>query len=898
MSMADSTQTTRFRFWLWLIALVGVIVPRRLRANWRQEWEAELRNREALLEEWDKLNWKNKVDLLWRSASAFWDALWLQKKRWEDEMIQDLRFGARMLLKQPGFTLIAVLTLALGIGANTAIFSLIHTLLIQPLPYRDAGRVLFAMGWDVQRDQMRFQVSAADFQDWRAQCSAFEQAAGYRYWSVNLTGAGEPERVQGYYVTDNLFALLGVEPLLGRVFQPGEDQPGALKVAVLSHGLWSRRFGAERSVIGQTVKLNDESYTIIGVMPPKFEFPQLNFKGDLWAPFNHNPSRLRPDPSANFTMVAVARLRPDRTLAQAQAEMDGVYRRLARAYPETNANIGVRLTPMQEMLTRQTRGPLLALLAAAAFVLLIACANVANLLLARAATRAKEMAVRAALGATALRVTRQMLTESLLLALAGGGLGVLLGHWLLAAIRSVVPEHVRNTMPALIEIGINTQVLLFTFAVALLTSLVFGLAPALRLARHELVADLKEGGRSAGSGPRRRAGNVLVVAEVALSALLLVGAGLTLRSLWALFNVNPGFEAGNLLVMDIALPSTRYAQPEQQANFYREALSRLAALPGVEAVGAVNTLPFSTSNSGGRFMIEGQPPTAPGAQPNTDFRIINPDYFRALGMRLARGRSFSAQDKQQGQPVTIVNQAFVRQHFPHEEPIGKRIRFGGPNTPIAQSPWLLIVGVVSDVRHWDLMTAARAESYVPLEQSPAAELTLAVRTNGAQAGLAAAVRERLRALDANLPLYNVQTMEQVVARSLFNRRLTTGVMLIFGGVALLLATVGLFGLISYAVSQRTHEFGIRLALGANTQDVLRLVIGQGLKLAGAGLLIGLAGSFALMQVMKTLLFGVSPADPMTFAASALLLLAVSLLACWIPARRAAKVDPLIALRHD
>jgi len=491
-----------------------------------------------------------------------------------------------------------------------------------------------------------------------------------------------------------------------------------------------------------------------------------------------------------------------------------------------------------------------------------------------------------------------MLTESLLLALAGGALGVLLGHWLLDAIRSVAPEFVRNTMPALMEIGINAKVLLFSFAVALLTSLVFGIAPVLRLARRGLVADLKEGGRSAGSGPRHRAGNVLVVAEVALSALLLVGAGLTLRSLYALFNVNPGFDAENLLVLDVALPSARYARPEQQANYFRASLSDLAALPGVEAVGAVNTLPFSTSNSGGRFLIEGQPPPAPGAEPNTGFRVINPDYFRALGMRLERGRSFNAQDNQQAQPVTIVNQAFVRQFFPHEEPLGKRIRFGIPSTPLTRSPWLLIVGVVSDVRHLDLATAAQAESYVPLEQNPSSALTLAVRTNGAPAGLLAAVRERLRALDANLPLYNVQTMEQVVTRSLFSQRLMTNVMLIFGGVALLLATVGLFGLISYAVSQRTHELGIRLALGATTRDVLRLVIGQGLRLSLIGLMIGLVGSFALMRALKTLLFGVSAADPLTFAASALILLTVSLLACWLPARRAAKVDPLIALRHE
>jgi len=811
---------------------------------------------------------------------------------------QDLRFGMRMLLKQPGFSLIAVLTLGLGIGANTAIFSLIYALLIQPLPYRDAGRVLFAMGWDVRRDQMRFQVPAADFQDWRYQCSAFEQAAGYQYWSVNLTGAGEPERVQGYRVTANLFELLGVEPALGRVFQAGEDRPGAARVAVLSNEMWQRRFGAERGVIGRTVTLNDESFTIIGVMPPKFEFPQLNFKGDLWAPFNHDPARLRADPSANFGMVAVARLRAERTLTEAQAEMDVIYQRLAAQYPDTNANAGIRLSPMQEMLTRESRGPLLALLAAAAFVLLIACANVASLLLARAQTRVKEMAARMALGASAWRLRRQMLTESLLLALVGGSLGVLLGHWLLGAIRSALPEFVRNTMPALLEIGINTQVLLFAFGVALLTSLVFGLAPALRLARHELVADLKEGGRSAGAAPRRRARNVLVVAEVALSLLLLVGAGLMLRSLQALFSVDPGFQAGRLLVLDIALPRTRYAETGQQANYFREALSRLAALPGVEAVGAVNTLPFSTSNSGRLFLIESQPAPAPGAEPATDFRVINPDYFRALGMRLERGRAFSVQDNQQAPPVTIVNETFVRQFFPDQEPLGKRIRFGMASTPVAQNPWLLIVGVVSDVRHLDLATPPRPESYSPLEQSPGPTMTLAVRTSGAPAALAPVVRERLGALDANLPLYNVQTMEQVVARSLFGQRITTSMMLMFGGVALLLATVGLFGLISYAVSQRIHELGIRLALGASTGDVLRLVMGQGLKLALTGLGIGMAGSLALMRVIKTLLFGVSAADPLTFGASALLLLAVTLVACWVPARRAAKVDPLAALRHE
>jgi putative ABC transport system permease protein len=447
-------------------------------------------------------------------------------------------------------------------------------------------------------------------------------------------------------------------------------------------------------------------------------------------------------------------------------------------------------------------------------------------------------------------------------------------------------------------IGINTPVLLFALAVALLTSLIFGLVPALRLARRELAGALKEGARSAGSGQRRRAGNALVVAEVALSVLLLIGAGLTLRSLYALFNVNPGFDAGNLLALDLALPRTRYAQPEQQAAFYREAFSRLAALPGVEAVGAVNTLPLSTSNSGGRFLIEGQPPPAPGAEPNTDFRVVNPDYFRALGMRLERGRLFTAQDNQPAQPVTIVNQTFVRRFLPNEQPLGKRIRFGGPNTPLAQSPWLLIVGVVNDVRHLDLMTAARPESYVPLEQSPSAALTLALRTRVAPTELTAAVRERLRTLDARLPLYNVQTMEQVVARSLFGQRLTTGGLLIFGGVALLLATVGLFGLISYAVSQRMRELGIRLALGAQTSDVLRLVIGQGMKLALTGLALGLAGSFALTRLMKALLFGVSAADPLTFAASALLLVAVSLLACWIPARRATRVDPLVALRCE
>jgi len=811
---------------------------------------------------------------------------------------QDLRYGARMLMKRPGFTLIAVLTLALGIGANTAIFSVIHTLLVQPLPYRDAHRVLFVMGWDLRRDQMEFNVSAADFHDWRAQDGVFEQAAGYRYWSVNLTGAGEPERVQGYRVTADLFALLGVEPLLGRAFLAGEDKPGAGKVVVLSHGLWQQRFGAERGVIGRTVTLNDESYTVVGVMPPKFEFPQLNFKGDLWAPFDYDAARLRTERNADFAMVAVARLRPDKTLEQAQAEMNAVYQRLAQQYPRTNAGSGVRLTPMQEMLTREIRPALLALLAAAGFVLLIACANVANLLLARAQARVKEMALRAALGATAWRVARQLLTESLLLALAGGGLGVLLGMWTLDAIRHILPEHVVNVMPAALEIGINARSLVFALAASLLTSLVFGLVPALRLSRHDLTAAIKEGGPGVGSWSRRRAGSLLVIAEVALSALLLVGAGLTLRSLWALLHVNPGFEAANLLVMDISLPRTRYANAEQRGNFYREALGRLAALPGVKAVGAVNTLPLSTSNEGSSFVIEGRPAPAPGDVPGTDYRVINPDYFRALGIRLQSGRQFTAEDNRQAPPVTIVNQAFVRRHFPNEEPVGKRIRFGGPNTPLADEPWHVIVGVAGDVKHWDLAANPRAESYVPLEQQPRASLTLAVRSGGAPAGFAAAARRQIRALDANLPMYNAQTMEQVVARSLFTQRLTTNAMLIFGAVALLLAGVGLFGLISYSVSRRTREIGIRMALGAQRGAVLRLITRQGMKLVLIGVVIGLIGAFALTRLIKSLLFGVSETDPLTFVAVALLLTSVALLASWLPARRAAKIDPMVALHCE
>jgi len=807
-------------------------------------------------------------------------------------LLQDLRYALRLLVRNPGFTAVAVLTLGLGIGANTAIFSVIKALLLLPLPYRDAGRVAFVLGWNVREDSMRFSVSEADFLDLSGQSQAFEAMSAYRYWSANLAGVDEPERVQGYRVTANLFDLLGVPALSGRTFRAEEGEEGRDRVAVLSHGLWKRRFAASTRVVGQALLLDDQTYTIIGVMPPRFEFPQVNYKGDLWVPLSLRPGA-RAD-GGGRSLVAVARLKPGRLLAEAQAEMNALTERLEREFPETNRGAGVRVIPMQEMAAQYTRPALLALAVAVGLLLLIACANVANLFLARAVGRTNEMALRTVLGASRLRLAQQLLTESVLLALLGGALGILVAAWALDALLARLPDFWVSVMPAVLEIGMDPAVVGFTLALSIATGLGFGIAPALHLSRSNLAEPLKET-RSGGGARRHRLRTVLVVGEVALSLTLLIAAGLLLQTFLRLLQVDPGFSAEKVLVADVALRESRYPDDLKRSAFFQEVLRRATALPGVEASGVVNRLPLSTGNEGASFEIEGRPIPLPGESPSANFRIVSPDYFRTMGIPLRRGRVFTDLDHRQAAPVAVISETLARLHWPDVDPIGQRLRFDNERR---DAPWCTIVGIVGDVRHWALSESPQPEVHVPLTQDVRAEMTLVVRTSGAPAGLARGLQQAVQAVDPRQPTFNVKTMPEVVSRSLLMQAWSTSLVGLFASAALMLAALGLYGVLSYTVSERTRDLGIYMALGADGNDVLGLVLRRGLLWTGIGLGLGLALAAAVSQLLRGLLFGIGPNDPLTFATVALFFLAVALLACYVPARRATQVDPATALRHS
>jgi putative ABC transport system permease protein len=895
--MADTTPSTRFRFWLWLIALIGVIVPRRLRADWRQEWEAELRHREEMLAEWDKLNWKNKLDLLWRSTSAFWDALWLQPKRWEDEMIQDLRFGVRMLLKHKGFTAVAALTLALGIGANTAIFSVVNGVLLRPLPYYEPERLV--MVWadrpimQAQTGLPDFPVTVADFVDWRNQNQVFEHMAAMEGWRMNLTGGGEPESVVGLRASASLFSLLGARLAVGRAFLPEEDRAGAERVVVISHGLWQRRYGVDPKLTGQKITLNNEAYTVIGVTAPDFQFPRrgeipsyfhVTAKPDLYLPTAFTPEQMNNRSEARRAVIA--RLKPGVSLGQASAEMNAIARRLMEQYPQTNTDKGVRLAPLQQQVVGKARTVLLILLGAVGFVLLIACANVANLLLARAAGRQKEMAIRAALGASRGRVIRQLLTESLLLAIAGGAAGLLLARWGVALLLALAPDN----LPRAYDIRLDARVAGFTILVSLLTGIVFGLLPALQASKIDLGVTLKEGGRDAAGLLRRRLRGFLVVSEVALAFVLLIGAGLLMRSFARLTEVDPGFDPRGILTMNISLPFPKYSDGRSVA-FFQQTLERVQALPGVEAAAMVYPVPLSGTRGFSAFRIEGRPSPAEETF-NAGVRIISPDFFKTFRVPLIKGRLLAESDGVKALPVVVVNESLARIYFANENPLGKRIiGFGGTRA---------IVGVVGDVKYSALDEEASAEIYFPMAQVPAVTLSLplAVRASGDPMQMVAAVRGQIWAVDKDQPISKIETMERLMAQSVTPRRFNMLLLGVFALVGLALAGAGLYGVMSYTVTQRTREIGVRMALGAQPGDVLRLVIGEGMKLAIIGALLGLGGALALTRLLKTLLFGVIATDPLTFIVIAALLIIVALLACWIPARRAANADPLVALRHD
>jgi putative ABC transport system permease protein len=808
---------------------------------------------------------------------------------WLGDFWQDIRFGARMLRKQPGFTLVAVLTLALGIGANTAIFSIVNAVLLRPLPYQAPDRLTQVWEHNRSKNKPHSSVAPANFLDWKGQTQLFEGMAAYDIFpGFNLTGAGEPERVQAARVSVGLFPLLGVSAVTGRVFTIEEEQRGHHQVALVSYGLWQRRFGADPGLVGQTLSLNDQSFTVVGILPPDFHFLPTEYEIfipmvlDGWEATARGTHPLR----------VVARLREGITLAQAQAEMDQIAHRLEQEYPKFNTGVGVTVVPLHEQLVGESRRALLVLLGAVAFVLLIACANVANLLLTRAVTRRKEMAVRMALGAGRVRLIRQLLTESLLLAGAGGVSGLLLALWGVHILKTFLLQNA--LLPRGEAIGLDGRVLVFTLGISLVTGLIFGLAPGLAVSKTDLNDALKEGGRRAGGGVQdRRFRQALVIGEVALALVLLVGAGLMIQSFLRLRQVDPGFRPENVLAADLSLPASRYKDGRQISHFQRQLLERIAALPGVRSVGAAAYLPFSGTNNSWTYEIERRP-TLPAIEwKDAGWRPVTANYFRTMSIPLIDGRDFAASDDVESAPgVAIINETSARTFWPGEELLGNRFKLEGRT--------YTVVGVVKDVRHARLDGKAEPEIYFPYSQLPITwrGMTVVARTEAAPEELAAALRSAVEELDKDQPIYRVRTLEGAIAESVSRPQLYLLLLGSFAALALLMAALGLYGVMSYAVTQRTHEIGIRMAFGAQPRDALKLVIGAGLTLTLIGIAIGLLAAFALTRVMESLLFGLSATDPLTFAAVAFLLIAVAFLACYLPARRATKVDPMVAMRYE
>jgi len=781
------------------------------------------------------------------------------------------------------------LALALGLGANTAIFSVVKAVLLNPLPYPDSGRLVWVRESNPGGDIPDEPASEPNFNDWRTQSRSFEGLAAFANTALTMTGEGEPERVPGVAASANFFQVLGVAPALGRGFMPEEEAAGKNRVVVISDGLWRRSFGASPKALGQTLTLNGNPYTVVGVAPPDFKNPVRGQRPpEMWVPlaFNFDQSRRRSD-----YLSVVGRLKEGAAVEQASADLSGIAARLAQEYPATNAGWGVTVVPLHERVVGDVRPALWILMGVVGFLLLIACANVANLLLARAAVRRQEIAVRSALGARRGRLVRQLLTESLLLSFAGGGLGLLLAAWGVELLVALSPGNI----PRLDEAGLDARVLLFTFAVAVVTGGLFGLLPALSASKTDLAESLKEGGSrgsTAGQGARRLR-NSLVVSEIAIAVVLLAGAGLMVRSFQSIQAVDPGFRPERVLTFDLSLPAARYKEDAQLTGFYDQLGARAAALPGVERAAVTSALPLS----GGdilSFVIEGRPELPPEKVQDAEYSTVSPEYFDVMGIRLVSGEKFTERDRAGAPAVTLISETMARKYWPGEDPVGKRINLGDP----ARSPWRTVVGVVKDIRREALDKEPYPQMYSPIAQFPRRGLSVVARASGDPLGLVPAVRRELAGLDKDLPLSNVRTMEQVLAESVARRRFQMLLIAAFAGIGLLLAAVGIYGVISYSVAQRRHEIGVRMALGARAPDILRLVVGQGLGLALAGVGVGLLAAFALTRVMSSLLYGVSATDPVTFACVSLALLGVALLACLIPARRATKVDPMVALRYE
>ena len=812
-----------------------------------------------------------------------------------DTIIQDIKFGLRILLKSPSLSIVATIALALGIGANTAIFSVVNAVLLRPLPFPNPDQLVALFETDKQAGRIRGSHSYPNFFDLRAQNTTFEKVASYYSSDFVMTGRGEPTRLPAAVVSADLFPLLGIKPLYGRTFVPDDDKPTNGRVAILSEQFFNRRFNSDPSIINQSITLAGTPYTVVGVMPASFEFPIQNEPVELWTTIAGDASGKEPitaQRGAHFLRV-IGRLKANVTPEQAQSDLTAIATRLEQQYPDTDSHRTLKLEPALSALVGDVRPLLLILLGAVACVLLIACANVANLLLARATSRYKEMAVRAALGASRMRVVRQLLVESILLSLVGGAVGLLLAVWwsdLLVALG-------KEDIPRAVHVGIDWRVLGFTFGVSVLTGIVFGLFPAVHSSKTELVESLKEGGRGTGEGARRnRMRSVLAVGELAIAVILLVGAGLLIKSLWRLQNVDTGLKPDNVMTFNVELPETKY-NTDKQWRFYEDLKARLEASPGVQSASSIVPLPLNGDRFMISFQIQGRE-VSPKDEPAADIFMTGAGYFRTMGIPIIKGRDFDHHDQHGAPGVVIVNEEFARQYFPGEDPIGKSIKPGINTWEGEKSTYKEIVGVVGNIRNQTLSTPPTPAYYLPQTQVPFSGMTVVIKTTNDPHSVMPVATKQVAAMDPDIPLFGVKSMREYMAASVATPRFSTTLLSIFAGVALVLTLVGLYGVMSYSVAQRTNEIGIRLALGAQTRDVLLMIVKQGSLLIVLGLSIGLLGAYAATRLISSLLFGVTTKDPFTFGAAAVVLAVVALLACYIPAWRATKVDPLEALRYE
>lgn len=807
-----------------------------------------------------------------------------------NSIVKDLSFALRGLLKHPAFTAIAVVTLALGIGGSTSIFTVVDAALLRGLPYKSPDRLYHIWENTPKKEFPKREFSYPDYQDYQ-QNNVFEGLAAYTGGGVILSGFGDPESLNAPRASANFFSVLGVDPVLGRTFEAGEDKQGGPKVTILTYGLWQRRFGGDQGIVGRALTLNGESYTVIGVLPASFQFALR--PADLWVPYQPTQNQLTRRFMHGTNLIG--RLKSDKTVNDAQSELSLIASRIEQQYNDSHAGTTSRIVPLQEEVVGSVRPILIVLLAAVGFVLLIACANVASLLLTRSLSRQKEVAIRSALGASRWRVIRQLLTESMLLSIIGGAAGLVIAYWGVPALVAVLPQSQLNAMPFLKALNLNTGILTFSFALSLLTGLIFGLAPALQSSKLDLNEALKEGGRQTSSGAGHRLRSAMVVTEIALAVVLLVGAGLMMKSLFRLLQTNVGFKTDNVLTMTVILPPSKYTDANKQIAFNDQLRERVQSLPGVNGAGTVNILPVNSGNTT-RFYVDGDPIPAPGQEIEANIRTVSDDYFKALGVPLLAGRTFEARDTNDGQAVVIIGKTVADRVFSGRDPIGKKLRYPS----IQNNDGVVVVGVVGDVKITGIDEAVKPVLYYPFRQSSSTFANLVARTDSDPNALAGAIRNEIRNLEPDAAILNVRSMDEMIAQTpaSFMRRFPALLISIFAGVALLLASIGIYGVVSYSVSQQTHYIGVRMALGASPADILKMVLKQGLFLALLGVGIGVLAALGLMRLLSTLLYQVSTSDVTTFATVTGALFVVALLACYLPARRATKVDPIVALRYE